>query len=56
MPWCLLQAVKGNQLGGTFALELDGYVTGDLAYASSADVVEEALEDLSNIGTVSVSR
>lgn len=50
------QTVKGNELGGTFALELDGYVTDDLAYDASAAVIEDALEDLGNVGTVSVTR
>lgn len=48
--------MKGNELGGTFALELDGYVTDDMAYDASATVVEEALEDLASVGTVSVTR
>ena len=52
-PW---QAVKGNQLGGTFALELDGYVTEDLPYDATAEEVDAALEDLGNVGIVSVSR
>lgn len=50
------QSVKGNELGGTFSLELDGYVTDDMAYDASATVVKEALEDLGNVGTVSVTR
>lgn len=54
--YLLTQAVKGNELGGTFALELDGYVTDDVAYDASATVVEEALEDLGNVGSVSVTR
>lgn len=48
--------MKGNQLGGSFSLELDGYVTDDLAYDASSTVVEAALEDLGNVGTVSVIR
>lgn len=50
------QAVKGNQLGGSFAVELESYVTEDLGYDSSAEVVQTALEDLGNVGTVSVTR
>lgn len=56
MPPLLTQEVKGNELGGTFALELDGYVTDDMAYDASAAVVEEALEDLGSVGAVSVTR
>lgn len=51
-----MQAVKGNALGGTFALELEGYVTDDLAFDTSADALAEALESLGNVGTVSVTR
>lgn len=50
------EEVKGNQLGGTFALELDGYVTDDLAYDVSAEELGEALEDLGNVGTVGITR
>lgn len=52
----VLQIAKGNGLGGTFALELDGYVTDDLAYDASAVLVGEALEDLNNVGSISVTR
>ncbi|CAN0448848.1 unnamed protein product, partial [Scytosiphon promiscuus] len=52
----VVEEVKGNQLGGTFALELDGYVTDDMPYDISAEDLEEALEDLGNVGTVGVTR
>lgn len=52
----VVEAVKGNQLGGTFALELDGFVTDDLTYGVSAEDLEQALEDLGNVGTVDVTR
>lgn len=52
----VVEEVKGNQLGGTFALELDGFVTDDLAYDVSAEELKEALEDLGNVGTVGVIR
>lgn len=52
----VVEELKGNQLGGTFALELDGFVTDDLSYDVSAEVLEEALEDLGNVGTVAVTR
>lgn len=52
----VVEELKGNQLGGTFALELDGFVTDDLAYDVSAEELEEALEDLGNVGTVDVTR
>lgn len=48
--------MKGNQLGGSFSLELEGYVTDDLAYDISADDLQTALEDLANVGTVAVER
>lgn len=50
------EEVKGNQLGGTFSLELDGFVTDDLPYDVSAEDLEVALEDLGNVGTVGISR
>lgn len=50
------QAVKGNKLGGTFSLELDGYVTDDLPFDAAASLVEDALEDLANVGSVGVTR
>lgn len=52
----VVEEVKGNQLGGNFALELDGFVTDDLAYDVSAEELAVALEDLGNVGTVSVTR
>lgn len=52
----VVEELKGNQLGGTFGLELDGYVTEDLSYDLSAETLEEALEDLGNVGTVAVTR
>lgn len=52
----VVEELKGNQLGGTFALELDGFVTDDLAYDVSAEALEGALEDLGNVGTVGVTR
>lgn len=52
----VVEETKGNQLGGTFSLELDGFVTDDLAYDTSAEELEESLENLSNVGTVSVTR
>lgn len=52
----VVEGVKGNQLGGTFALELDGFVTEDLAYDVTAEELEVALEDLGNVGTVDVTR
>lgn len=56
VPVSHMQAVAGNALGGTFALELEGYVTDDLAFDVSADALAEALENLGNVGTVSVTR
>lgn len=50
------EEVKGNQLGGTFALELEGFVTDDLAYDISAEELGEALEDLGNVGAVDITR
>ncbi|CAM9513681.1 unnamed protein product, partial [Sphacelaria rigidula] len=50
------EVVKGNQLGGSFSLELEGYVADDLAYDISADDLQTALEDLGNVGTVGVER
>ena len=52
----VVEEVKGNQLGGTFALELDGFVTEDLPYDVTAEELEVALEDLGNVGTVVVTR
>lgn len=52
----VVEEVKGNQLGGTFALELDGFVTDDLAYDVSAEELRTALEDLGNVGTVGITR
>lgn len=50
------QTVKGNQIGGSFTLELEGYVTEDLAYDVAAEDLQASLEDLGSVGTVSVVR
>ncbi|CAN0350569.1 unnamed protein product, partial [Ectocarpus sp. 13 AM-2016] len=52
----VVEEVQGNELGGTFALELEGYVTDDMAHDVTAEVLQGALEDLGNIGTVDVTR
>ncbi|CAM9684288.1 unnamed protein product, partial [Phaeothamnion confervicola] len=50
------EGVKGNQLGGTFALGLSGYITEDIPFDASKDDVAAALMALDNVGLVWVER
>jgi hypothetical protein len=49
-------SVQGNQLGGTFTLELLGHVTSPIDFNASDTDMKRILETLPNIGTVTVSR
>jgi len=48
--------VQGNVIGGTFRLQFEGQTTSSLAYDASANDVRLALEGLSTLGVVVVSR
>ena len=47
---------QGNWLGGSFTLSYGGATTIDLAFDATSSVVEAALESLSTIGDVIVTR
>ena len=47
---------EGNVIGGNFRLEFGGETTGDIAHDASSSDVQAALESLSTIGLVSVTR
>ena len=49
-------SVRGNQVGGQFTLSFRGYTTDPIEYNAADTVVKAALEQLSNIGTVTVVR
>lgn len=48
--------INGSPTGGTFTLTFQGQTTGTIAYDADAATVETALEALSNITAVSVSK
>ncbi len=48
--------IQGNELSGTFRLSLGGYVSAEISFQASQDVVATELEKLPSIGSVSVQR
>jgi len=53
----VIEAIKGvSPISGTFTLFYEGQFTNDIAFDGSAATVKAALEALSNVGTVGVTR
>lgn len=53
---CTFVLQDGNELGGSFRLTFHGQTTSSISYSAAAYQVQQALEDLTEIGGVSVAR